>query len=538
MRNRTSRAGFTASVAVVLLGALAGGRVHAEPLTEVMDNAVWKGLQGCKSEEGTREYLKKYKNGRHADKARACLKRWGSSDIGNLLRVCEAHFAADRLTEGRGGTAVACYHQVLSRDPTNIRAVEGLRRVAEKYERWARTALDRGDFDKARRYLGKFRELSPEAPAVGEIEGEIARIEREREADANRKSETRKYTRLAREALNEGDLDRARRHLAKLRESNPKAPALDEIERRIAQIERDRETERKAQQAAEAKRKAAEAKRKLEEEERKRKERLAALLNKKIQDCDECPEMVVLPPGSFVMGSPPSEEGRRNNEDHAHEVKIPAPLAVSKFEVTFRQWDACVEAGGCNGYEPSDKDRGRGRNAVFNVNWHDAQSYVQWLSRKTGKRYRLLSEAEWEYAARARTRTSRYWGRDISEQCAYANGRDETSAEFIGWWTGAPCADGYTFVAPVGKYRANEFGLFDMLGNLWEWTQDCWHGSYAGAPADGSAWTAGGDCGARVLRGGSYGSKPDKIRAAVRSMGTLDQRKGTIGFRVGLTLFP
>ena len=519
MRNRTNRAGIVAFVAIALLGAPVSDRVHAESLDPLVDDAVWEGHQGCKTEQGTREYLRKHPKGKYASKARACLKRWGSSKIENLLKVCEAHFAANRLTEGRGGTAVACYQQVLSKDPTHIRAVEGLLRVAEKYERWARAALGRGDFGKARLYLAKLKELSPEAPEVDEIGGKIAQVERDREAESEQQVESKKYARLARAAANEGDLDRVRRHLAKLKELNPQAPEVDEIEGKIAQVERDREAERRAQ-------KAAEARRKREEDERKRRAQMAALLNKKIKDCDECPEMVVLPPGSFVMGSPSSEQGRRSNEGPTHQVTISAPFAVSKFEVTFKQWDACVEAGGCNGYRPDDKDRGRNRHPVFNVSWNDAKSYVRWLSQKTKKKYRLVSEAEWEYGARAGTQTSRYWGDDVSEQCTYANGRR------------APCEDGYFFTSPVGKYRANAFGLFDMLGNVWEWTEDCWHGSYAGAPTEGSAWKTGGDCGRRALRGGSNGSKPKKLRAAMRSSDPVGKRKGTIGFRVALTLFP
>lgn len=545
MHSRTSRAGMVAILAIVLFGAMVGGGVQAASLDPSEDDDVWEGYEGCKSKQGTLEYLEKYPDGKHANEARACLKRWESSAVEKLLKVCEARLAANHLTVGPKGneekTAVACYQRVLSMDSTSIRAVEGLRRVAAKYRRWARAALDRGDIEKARLYLGKLKEVSPEAPETDEIAGKIAEVERSRAADANRAAETKKHARLAREALSEGDLDRARRHLAKLRELNADASVLNEIESKIAQVVQDagdRETKRRAERAAEAKRLAEAARKKREEEERKRKAEMAALLNKRIQHCNECPEMVVLPPGSFVMGSPLSEEGRRSGEGPTHTVTIPSPFAIGKFEVTFDQWDACVAAGGCNGYEPSDKDRGRGRNAVFNVHWHDAKSYVRWLSQRTKKKYRLLSGAEWEYAARARTRTSRYWGDGTSEQCSYANGRDETSSQFIGWWTGAPCEDGYTFVAPVGTYRANEFGLYDMLGNLWEWTEDCWHGNYAGAPTDGSAWTTGGDCAGRVLRGGSYGSKPDKIRAAIRSKGTLQERKGTIGFRVGLTLFP
>ena len=234
---------------------------------------------------------------------------------------------------------------------------------------------------------------------------------------------------------------------------------------------------------------------------------------------------MVVPAGTFTMGSPASEEFREEDEGPQHSVTIPAPFAVGVYEVTFAEWDACVRAGGCGGYAPADEGWGRGSRPVINVSWEDAQAYVSWLSQQTGARYRLLSEAEWEYVARAGSRTARYWGESESGQCRNANGFD-----FPGF-----CSDGYEYTAPVGSFAPNVFGLYDVLGNVWEWTQDCWNGSYAGAPTNGSAWQSG-DCGRRVLRGGSWVVDPSSLRSARRIRFTSEFRFYYDGFRVARTL--
>ena len=241
-------------------------------------------------------------------------------------------------------------------------------------------------------------------------------------------------------------------------------------------------------------------------------------------DCTACPEMVVVPGGSYVMGSPTSDAVGHSSERPQHAVRIGAPFAVGVYEVTFAEWDACVRAGGCGSYSPDDSGWGRGRRPVMRVSWEDARAYVQWLSRETGQRYRLLTEAEWEYVARARTTTSRYWGQSEAGQCRYANGEDGF----------APCPDGYEYTAPVGSFQPNAFGLYDVLGNVWEWTEDCWNGDYSGAPTNGSAWQAG-DCSLRVLRGGSW-VEPMALRSAVRGRDSAGRRDYLVGFRVARTI--
>ena len=250
------------------------------------------------------------------------------------------------------------------------------------------------------------------------------------------------------------------------------------------------------------------------------------------------------------MGSPESEEGRELSrgflsdetaESPQHSVTIRAPFAVGVYEVTFAEWDACERAGGCN----SDSQRvnvreydGGGRKPVWMVSWDDAQAYVSWLSERTGARYRLLSEAEWEYVARGGTETARYWGESESGQCRYANGYDltgQTEALMERDRVPAQCSDGYGRAAPVGSFAPNAFGLYDVLGNMNEWTQDCWHDTYAGAPEDGTAWESG-SCRERVYRGGSAATSPGYLRSASRESTYPDSRSGGIGFRVARTL--
>ena len=235
------------------------------------------------------------------------------------------------------------------------------------------------------------------------------------------------------------------------------------------------------------------------------------------RDCDAAPEMVVVPAGSFTMGSPPPEAGRYDNEGPRREVTIGAPFAVGVFELTFAQWEICARTGGCGDKEPYDNGWGRGQRPAINVSWADAGRYVAWLSRLTGKPYRLLSEAEWEYAARAGADTAR-WGIAPGELCRYANGFDERTAARTTLQhpeTPLPCADEYPGTAPVGSFLPNAFGLHDMLGNVREWTQDCYRADLSGIPIDGSARESG-QCLRRVARGSSWLQGVNGSRLAFR----------------------
>ena len=253
---------------------------------------------------------------------------------------------------------------------------------------------------------------------------------------------------------------------------------------------------------------------------------------KTLRDCEQCPEMVVVPAGSYMMGSPDGEEGRSSAEGPVHEVTIATPLAVGKYEVTFAEWDACVAAGGCT-YQPSDEGWGRGKRPVINVSWDDIQQYVKWLSGETGQAYRLLSEAEWEYVARAGTTTPFHTGETLSPAQANYKGKYTYGSGQKGAYKEK--------TVPVGSYAANGFGVYDVHGNVWEWVADCWNDSYAGAPSDGSAWTSGntsGNCSLRVLRGGSWFLNPEYLRSASRSSYVTGSRFHVIGFRLARTLTP
>ena len=252
---------------------------------------------------------------------------------------------------------------------------------------------------------------------------------------------------------------------------------------------------------------------------------------KKFSDCAECPEMVVVPAGSFMMGSPSSEVGRYNDEGPVHRVTMARPFAVGVYEVTFDEWDACVAGGGCKRHHrPRDRGWGRGRYPVISETWKAVQRYVEWLSRKTGEKYRLLSESEWEYVARGGTTGPFHTGATISTSQANYNGRYTYGSGRKGEYRRR--------TIPVGRFPANDFGLHDVHGNVWEWTMDCWNESYAGAPADGSAWARGGDCSQRVLRGGSWIDRPRNLRSANRSRKATGTQGSYYGFRVARTLTP
>jgi formylglycine-generating enzyme required for sulfatase activity len=232
------------------------------------------------------------------------------------------------------------------------------------------------------------------------------------------------------------------------------------------------------------------------------------------RDCASgCPTMVVVPPSKFRMGS--SEFG----EDPRHEVTIAKPFAVGKYEVTFAEWDVCVASGGCP--TPSDSNWGHDKRPAINVSWDDAKQYVAWLSRITGKAYRLLSEAEWEYAA------------DAGAGTLYSFGDDKTLLPEYAWFV--ENGEGTNW---VGEKKPNPFGLYDMHGNVSEWTEDCWHDNYENAPTDGSAWIVG-DCNTSnvaVLRGGGWDSEANSLTSRARFGMRADARLNDVGFRVARDL--
>lgn len=252
------------------------------------------------------------------------------------------------------------------------------------------------------------------------------------------------------------------------------------------------------------------------------------------RDCALCPDMVVLPPGIFTMGTLPNELGHSPDEAPQHEVAIPYLLAIGRYEITFEQWDACAVERGCSNY-PGDSNWGRGRRPVINVSWNDAQQYVRWLSKKTGEEYHLPTEAEWEYAARAGTQTPRFW-REGEIACAFANVYDASGQRVHHLnWDSFSCIDAQQSTAPAGSFLPNNFGLYDMLGNVWEWTADCWVANYDGAPANGGGRGenfAGADCKRHVIRGGSWNSVSWSTRSGFRGWQRGSDSTYALGFRV------
>ena len=270
---------------------------------------------------------------------------------------------------------------------------------------------------------------------------------------------------------------------------------------------------------------------------------------KVFKDCDDCPEMVVIPAGSFRMGD--LSGAGDDDEKPVHQVTIPKSFAVGKYEVTRdmyaefvrstnrRPGDGCYFYDGVNfnqesskgwqypGYEQTDRD------PVACINWDDAKAFVSWMSRKTGKHYRLLSESEWEYAARAKSTSKYSFGNSESSLCQYANGADN-STRFS--WKNTSCNDGFgNKTAPVGSFLANTFGLHDMQGNLWEWVEDCYNNNYTGAANDGTSRTSR-NCEEHVVRGGSYGADTKDLRSSERHMIFPDHRIFVNGFRIARTL--
>jgi formylglycine-generating enzyme required for sulfatase activity len=306
-----------------------------------------------------------------------------------------------------------------------------------------------------------------------------------------------------------------------LKEAATAESAVKTADQRLAEAERAAKAAQAAQQALSQRVAAAEKER---DEARKevtnakatiadfeRKPGSIPVSGRTVRDCSDCPEMVVVPAGKFMMGS---MDGA-SDEKPVREVTIGRSFAVGKFEVTFADWEACVAGGGCTSNKsPSDQGWGRGRRPVIDISWNDAKEYVTWLARKTGQPYRLLTEAEWEYAARAGTTTKYAFGDAINKQQAQFS--ESKTAE-------------------VGSFPANAWALYDMHGNVWEWVEDCYQENYNGALSDGSARSFP-NCSLRVLRGGSWYGNPQFLRSALRNGLPPVYRGGGVGFRVARTL--
>ena len=435
--------------------------------------------------------------------------------VSDLLSAAVEDLSQDRFTSPSGANAWEKYQAVLALEPGHKVATAGLDSIIGRYVSKFDASLRVKDFDKADGYVSRIGGVYADAPVLSELEDRLSAAraaERQRQADEAertrqaaeeerlRQADEAERTRQAAEeerlrqakiteyegkfekGLDERDFDKADRYVDSLRSVNAEGSMLSRLSERLS-----------AAREADPHR-----------------------AGRRFWDCAECPEMVVVPSGSFTMGSLSSERDR-DDEGPRHVVRIGYRFAVGVYEVTFSEWDACANAGGCGGYVPDDEGWGRGDRPVINVSWKDVQSYVRWLSGKTGHNYGLLSEAEWEYVARAGTETAYSWGDNIGRNRANCDGCGSR-------WDNEQ-------TAPVGAFYANAWGVHDMHGNVWEWVEDCYTDSYVGAPTDGSAW-ASEACGARVLRGGSWVSIPRVLRSANRNWVTSGNRVSDYGFRV------
>ena len=470
------------------------------------------------------------------------------AEVGRLLAAAEADLKARRLTSPAGNNAWDRYQRVLEIDPTNPEAINGIGRVIEGYMELFGAALEQEDLDKAAGYLAKIRELHPDSPVLEEGEqrlaaarqvraDRIAQQERQRQAEEAARQAELERQRIANAieehwaafetAIQAEDLNEAAGILVQIHDLKPEEPGLAAGEQRLADLE-----QKLIEQAIQAHWESFETALQAEDLDE------AAGVLSQIRDLNpEAPgladgeqrlaearqtalerkyagEMVSIPGGTFRMGDL-SGDGD-DDELPVHTVTVP-DFRMGKYEVTFSQWDSCVADGGCGGYYPDDEGWGRGNRPVINVSWDDAQLFIDWLNDKTGGNFRLPTEAEWEYAAKAGSTTLYSWGNNIGHNLANCDG------------CGSRWDDDRT--APVGSFSANAWGLHDMHGNVWEWVHDCWNDSYVGAPTDGSAWTQGG-CGQRVARSAAWLNTLGGLRSANRSGDTRSGRFSGQGFRL------
>ncbi|WP_411888102.1 formylglycine-generating enzyme family protein [Hydrocarboniphaga effusa] len=248
-------------------------------------------------------------------------------------------------------------------------------------------------------------------------------------------------------------------------------------------------------------------------------------------DCAGAPVMVALPGGGFLMGNTLGTGSAYEKPPHDVQVR---GFAIARYEVTRSEWAACIRAGGC----PALASEASDALPVTDVSWEQAQLYIRWLSQRTRHRYRLPTEAEWEYAARAGTVSQYSWGSDGENLCRYANGFDASGRRANPqWYWGSECDDGNAGAGRVGQFPPNAWGLHDMLGNVWEWVEDCWHSDYTDAPTDGSAWVEPG-CPKRVNRGGGWGNPASSLRITNRDGDPANGHGDGLGFRVARDLSP
>ena len=426
-------------------------------------------------------YLQRCPRCEHGTKAQAAVRRLENQEKISQLQTEFTTLVQALEQEGRevhGDEAQARLNALAELAPDDPFVTAGRRRLALGWLDRARVSLDKQDVAQARKWLKKAQAVQPDLPEIlvlGEVLDRAEALERIRQLDAEAFAAARRInTRQAYWAY----LDRC------VADCNHRA-AADAALLRLAPA--------------------------------------YPVLRDRLRSGGQGPEMVTLPAGNFMMGSPPHEKGRYIDES-AHLVRIEQPFAIGRYEVSFQEYEQSGLAA------PADQGWGRGRQPVINVSWKDAGAYAEWLSKQTGARYRLPTEAEWEYAARAGTTTSRYWGDDPDQGCAYANAADLDGKQLFVGWPAMNCRDGHVYTAPVGAYRSNDFGLYDMAGNVLEWT--CTRYTKDSQTAPVSRCETPDPERQFVLRGGSWSDEPRNVRSAERHRKQPEFRDYTIGFRL------
>lgn len=445
-------------------------------------------------------------------------------EVAALLAEAQRLADAGQLVSPEGGNAAEIYRQILRADPTNTGAQEGLARIEAQLLSQASQAAETGNFEDSQRMLADASRVAPGSATVQDASTRIVELRQTRATQLLAEGNS---------AVEAGNLEAAQRALAELESDSAGIEGIEALRSRIESA-RAYASLRPGQSVTDP-----------------------------LRGGGSGPELVVIPLGSFQMGSPENEPERKSNEGPRFNVSLARGFALARTETTVGQFRAFIQA---TGYVPSANQNGSstiydersgsmvsrsgvtwqsdhaGRPAgndlpVIHVSWVDAKAYTDWISRETGKAYRLPSEAEFEYVLRAGSQTRYPWGEgNPTRLVGNLTGDGDRSDSRRNWVNAFPnYSDGFWGPAPVRSYEANRFGIHDMAGNVSEWVEDCWHDNYQRAPTDGSAWVNPG-CNRRVIRGGSWASSPDQARSAFRLTASPTTTNARLGFRVARDL--
>lgn len=467
-------------------GSVANSRALAQQAEREADLRAFEAAKRVDAVAAYRLYLQRCPRCDYGKEAQSAVRRLENQEKISVLQTEFATLAQTVEREGRedrGDEALARLNALAELTPDDPLIAAGRRRIALVWVAQGQTSFKQPNLAEARRWLKKAQSVQadlPEALTLAQALAQAEVAERNRQADAEgfaaaRRVNTRRayWAYLDQCAAGCGYRAEAEAALIRLAPANP-------------------------------------------------------VLRDRLQDGSQGPEMVVIPAGVFLMGSPPQEKGRYADNEAQHLVRFDQPFAMGKYEVMFHEYDRFATATGRT--LPDDKRWGRSRLPVIHVSWQDAMAYAEWLSQQTGARYRLPTEAEWEYAARAKTTTSRYWGDNPDQGCAYANAADLDGKQLFVGWTAMQCHDGHIYTAPTGSYRSNDFGLYDMAGNVLEWTCSRYDKNSGNAPAQSCEAMAGER--EFVIRGGSWNDDPRDVRSADRHRSPPDYRSFFLGFRL------